>query len=152
LNRTYIKILFILTLIFGGCSAFSAFEEEKKDSFPQELTRIDSLLIAREMTNMEEEFLVNGEFPEPIGGIEKIAERIVYPQEAIEAKVEGRLLLAIEVNENGEIEKIKILRSLSGGITSAAIEALKETKFTPGTLYGKAVKATTIIPLDFRLQ
>lgn len=145
-----LTILFAIIFLSGCKSIFIEEDQASKDTI-NELSRQDSLLIIKALKDEDPEFLTKGEFPEPVGGMEAITEKIIYPAEAIEKGIEGRVLLAVRVTETGEIEKISVIKSIGGGCTLEAVKAVQETKFTPGKLNGKPVAALSIIPIDFRL-
>ncbi|KUG25566.1 hypothetical protein ASZ90_004613 [hydrocarbon metagenome] len=90
--------------------------------------------------------------PEPIGGLEGIQKRIVYPEIAKRAGVQGRVFVKAFVDENGHVVKVELLKGIGAGCDEAAMEAVKNTKFTPGRQRGKAVKVQVSIPIVFRLQ
>jgi TonB family protein len=144
--------LLVILLMAGILSSCESRNVSGRQSFPTDLTKQDSILIARELSALDEEFLLKGEFAQPVGGINAIARKIIYPQEAIDDKIEGRVLLAVDIDESGSIDKIKVVRGVAGGCTLAAIQAVKDTRFTPATLNGTPVRSTTILPLDFRLK
>ncbi len=46
----------------------------------------------------------------------------------------------------------KIIKGIGAGCDEAAIDAVKQTKFTPGKQKGKPVKVQVSIPIVFKLQ
>jgi TonB family protein len=77
----------------------------------------------------------------------------VEPQmtpEAREAKVEGSVLLSIEVDSQGIPRKIKAIRRMEYGLTERAIEAVKQWHFKPGRKDGKPVRVKATIEINFR--
>ncbi len=90
--------------------------------------------------------------PDPIGGIRGIAKNVVYPVEAKKAGVEGRVVIQALVDENGDVIKTSVVKSLGSGCDEAALKAIKKTKFTPGMNKGKKVKAEVTIPVSFKLN
>lgn len=90
--------------------------------------------------------------PEPVGGYAAMFKKIVYPDVAKNAGVEGKLYLLVYVNENGGVDDIKVVKSLGAGCDEAAIKAIKDTKFKPGKNAGVAIKVKLSIPVSFKLQ
>ena len=90
--------------------------------------------------------------PQPIGGLEGIQKRIVYPEIAKRAGVQGRVFVKAYVDENGGVVKVELLKGIGAGCDEAAMEAVKNTKFTPGKQRGKSVKVQVSIPIVFKLQ
>lgn len=108
-----------------------------------------------ETKKVEEEpvyFVAVEEMPEPIGGIQAIQSKIVYPEIAKRAGVEGRVYVLAFVDEAGEVTKAEILKGLGAGLDEAALKAVRATKFKPGKQRGKPVKVQVSIPIVFRLQ
>jgi TonB family protein len=86
-----------------------------------------------------------------------ITESIVkpeYPEEARDAGVTGVMLVEAEVLPDGTPGKITVKEGIAGypGFDQAAIEAVRQWRFTPGTLNGEPVKAKVMIPLEFDLD
>lgn len=97
-------------------------------------------------------FVAVEEMPEPIGGIAAIQSKIVYPEIAKRAGVEGKVYVLAFVNEQGEVTKAEIIKGLGAGLDEAALKAVKTTKFKPGKQRGKPVRVQVSIPIVFKLQ
>jgi protein TonB len=97
-------------------------------------------------------FVAVEEMPEPIGGIQAIQSKIVYPEIAKRAGVEGKVYVLAFVNEQGIVTKAEIIKGLGAGLDEAALGAVKQTKFKPGKQRGKPVKVQVSIPIVFKLQ
>lgn len=97
-------------------------------------------------------FVAVEEMPEPIGGIQAIQSKIVYPEIAKRAGVEGKVYVLAFVNEQGDVTKAEIIKGLGAGLDEAALNAVKQTKFKPGKQRGKPVKVQVSIPIVFKLQ
>ena len=74
-----------------------------------------------------------------------------YPDFAKKAKVQGTVVLEVDVYIDGRIGEIRVKRSVPG-LDEAAIEAVRAVKFKPGKTNGKPVNTTVIIPIEFRLN
>ncbi len=90
------------------------------------------------------------EMPEPIGGIAAIQSKIVYPEIARRAGVEGRVFVVAYVDETGRVTKAEITKGIGSGCDEAAIDAVMKTKFKPGVQRGKPVKVKITIPILFK--
>jgi len=90
--------------------------------------------------------------PRPIGGVAGIQKKIVYPESAKKAGLEGRVFIRAYIDENGNIVHSEILKSAGSVLDSAALKAVKGTKFIPGKQNGKPVKVQVVIPIAFRLN
>ena len=90
--------------------------------------------------------------PEPIGGIEEMIKNVVYPISAKEAGIQGKVLVKTIIDENGNVTETSILKSVNEDCDKAAMDAIKKTKFTPGTKDNKPVKTEITIPIMFKLS
>lgn len=97
-------------------------------------------------------FVAVEEMPSPIGGLKAIQEKIVYPEKAKQNGVEGRVYVKAFVNKKGVVEKVIIIKGIGYGCDSVAIEAVKTTKFKPGTQRGKKLPVQVSIPIKFQLD
>jgi TonB family protein len=76
----------------------------------------------------------------------------VYPPSLKEKEIEGKVLLAATIDENGKVVNIKVKRSDNELFSQAAIAALKQSSFAPGEQNGKPVTTTIDIPIAFILD
>jgi len=109
----------------------------------------------KEEKKVEEEptyFVAVEEMPEPIGGIKGIQEKIVYPEIAKRAGVEGKVYVLAFVDESGTVTKAQVLKGIGAGCDEAALTAVQKTRFKPGKQRGKPVKVQVSIPIIFKLQ
>jgi protein TonB len=90
--------------------------------------------------------------PTPIGGLEAINKKIVYPEIAKNAGIEGKVYLLVFINESGNVDDAKVIKGIGAGCDEAAVEAVKETKFSPGKNNGEAVKVKLSLPFLFKLH
>ncbi|HXG38067.1 MAG TPA: energy transducer TonB [Bacteroidota bacterium] len=99
----------------------------------------------------DEYFMVVEELPELIGGYEGLMRRLVYPQVALRAGIQGRVQLIAYVNERGDVDKVEVISGLAGGCTEAAVEAVKQSKFIPGKQRGRPVKVKVAMSIRFHI-
>jgi len=90
--------------------------------------------------------------PKPLGGPSAVFSKIIYPEEARRLSIEGIVVLKAYINENGEVDKTEITKSIGNGCDEAAIKAVTDTKFLPGRLNNQNVKAQLTIPVKFKLE
>jgi periplasmic protein TonB len=74
-----------------------------------------------------------------------------YSAEARKAKLQGIVELGIEVNASGQVTNIRVLRGLGLGLDERAIDAVRQWKFRPGTVDGRAVATRAMVEVNFRL-
>jgi TonB family protein len=91
--------------------------------------------------------------PKPIGGLKGIEEKVVYPEIARKAGIQGQVQIRVYVDKEGKPTRCEVLRSLgNNGCDEAAKRAIMETKFIPAMLRDKAIPFHLIIPIDFKLK
>ena len=91
-------------------------------------------------------------YPEPVGGIEEMIKNVVYPASAKEAGIEGKVFVKTIIDELGNVTETSIIKSVNDDCDTAAMDAIKKTKFTPGIKNNKPVKAEVTIPVMFKLS
>jgi len=74
-----------------------------------------------------------------------------YPEVARKAGLEGRVIVAAVVDENGNVIQASILYSGNPIFNEVALNAVKKIKFKPARLKDKPVKAIVRIPFVFKL-
>ncbi|MGI9105884.1 MAG: energy transducer TonB [Pyrinomonadaceae bacterium] len=75
----------------------------------------------------------------------------VYPRKARAARVSGRVLVQVQVDEEGGVASA---RTCSGplALRRPAIDAARKARFTPTMLAGKPVKITGVLTYNFMLR
>jgi periplasmic protein TonB len=73
----------------------------------------------------------------------------VYPSFALRARIRGIVILRVLVGETGTPLDVEVLRGVSGGLTEAAVDAVRRWKFLPGRHNGVPVRAWTTVPIPF---
>lgn len=99
-----------------------------------------------------EVYTVVDEMPEMIGGVSALYGEIKYPSAAIRSGIEGRVFIQFVVDKEGNVRDEKVLRDIGGGCGEAALDAVKEVKFTPGKKGGVAVNVQYSMPVTFKLE
>ncbi|NIR50617.1 energy transducer TonB [candidate division KSB1 bacterium] len=98
-------------------------------------------------------FVAYDEEPRPIGGFRAIQRALKYPEIARKAGIEGKVIVHVLVNKQGEVENTRILKSLGhSGCDDAAINAIKSVKWKPALQRDKPVKVWVAIPVIFKLK
>jgi TonB family protein len=92
------------------------------------------------------------EMPELIGGLYSIQSKIIYPEIAKRAGIEGKVFVQAFIDENGNVVNARIIKGIGGGCDESALDAVKQAKFIPGKQKGKPIKVQVTIPIVFKLQ
>jgi protein TonB len=74
-----------------------------------------------------------------------------YSEDARKARVQGTVLLRIEVNTRGQAQNITVRQGLGMGLDDRAIDAVQKWKFSPGKVNGKPAVVVAYVEVNFRL-
>jgi len=82
-----------------------------------------------------------------------VSEKIVYPNEAKEKGIQGRVILQFLVKEDGSVANVKVVRGVDKALDmEAARVVLSSPKWSPGKQKGKNVAVRYTFPVIFKLQ
>jgi protein TonB len=95
-------------------------------------------------------FVAVEEMPAPIGGLKSIQDKIIYPEIAKRAGIEGKVFVRAFVDETGTVTSAEIVKGIGAGCDEAALDAVLNTKFSPGKQRGKPIKVQVTIPILFK--
>jgi TonB family protein len=81
----------------------------------------------------------------------KLAHKVqpVYPQQAMASKLEGPVTLEATINEEGNVGKVKLVKG-QPILAQAAMEAVRQWRYSPYQLNGKPVAVRAEIVIDFK--
>ena len=75
-----------------------------------------------------------------------------YPKDAKEPKVQGVVLLSVLVDKTGLPQEIAVVRTPDSSLGQAAIDAVQQWRFEPGTKSGEPVAVRAQIEINFQLR
>ena len=85
--------------------------------------------------------------------MEYVSKNVVYPEEAKEKEIQGRVFIGFVVEKDGSIGEVKVLRGIGGGCDEEAVRVIKGMpKWKPGIQKGKPVRVSYQIPIYFKLD
>jgi len=91
--------------------------------------------------------------PEPVGGFAAIQSKLVYPEIARKAGIEGTVTVQAKISARGEVVDTRILVPLgNSGCNEAAIAAIKSVKWRPAKQRDKPIAVWVSIPVRFKLK
>lgn len=95
--------------------------------------------------------------PEFPGGLEALIkyldDNVRYPDEALKDAIEGKVIVRFDVNKDGSISDIAIVRSLQPLLDAEAIRVINAMpQWNPGTQRGKPIKVGFTLPVNFSLN
>jgi len=74
-----------------------------------------------------------------------------YSEEARKAKIQGTVVLYIEIDTHGQARNIRVRQSIGFGLDERAIDAVTHWRFRPAYRNGKPVPAAALVEVNFRL-
>lgn len=81
-----------------------------------------------------------------------IGQNMKYPAEAVAKGIEGRVLVQFVVNKEGDLQDIKVMKSIDSLLDQEAIRVISSMpKWTPGKLKGEAVNIQYVLPIQFNI-
>jgi TonB family protein len=75
-----------------------------------------------------------------------------YPEEAREAKYQGRVVLRMVIDEQGAVRDVEVVEGQPYGLTEAAVAAARTWTFHPARHRGEPVAVLYMITINFRLE
>ena len=72
-----------------------------------------------------------------------------YPWNAQRRGIHGTVVLAIAINMNGGIDKVKVVRRLDPDLDQAAVDAVRQWRFAPAEKDGEAVPFQTLVEVSW---
>ena len=75
-----------------------------------------------------------------------------YPAQARRRQREGVVQLRLTISETGVLQHCELLKDPGFGFAEAAIQAIKQSRFTAGRRDGKPVSMRVILPIRFQLE
>jgi len=93
--------------------------------------------------------------PEPVGGMatlkSHISKNLKYPQAAIDNNIKGTVVLEVNINTDGTINNITVIKGLSFGCDAEAMRLVANgPKWRPKVENGQAIKATKQVKIKFK--
>ncbi len=121
--------------VFSAMIATTSFSEEVKKAAAKGLPAEDEFVPVEQMPELIKEAMP------------------VYPKEAVEKKITGKVYIRALIDKNGDPVKVKVAKS-SGNelLDKAALEAAKKNKYEPALQNEQPVAVWVTYPVDFTLD
>ncbi len=152
-------VLLVITLSLG---VFNRAHAQEQDSTDLQLDTVRNTQPATELPEVEkkksddEVFIVVEQMPEFPGGedalLKFISDSIVYPDEAREAGLEGRVIATFIVDTAGNITNVRIANGIGMGCDEEVLRVINSMpRWIPGKQRGKPVQVQYALPVKFQL-
>lgn len=119
----------------------------------EEATLTDNVSV--ELTQEAGEFTIET-MPAFPGGMEALnkylSEKIVYPDDAKSAGIEGKVYISFIVTTEGVLSDVKVAKKVNPSLDAEALRVVKAMpKWVPGSHEGKPVSVSYVLPIAFKL-
>ncbi len=85
--------------------------------------------------------------------MEYLASHVNYPPEAVKDSIQGRVIVQLLIERNGEVSEVKVVRSVHELLDNEAVRVCKSLpKFFPGCRGGKSTAMWLTLPITFKLE
>ena len=85
--------------------------------------------------------------------MEYLASHVNYPPEAVKDSIQGRVIVQLLIERNGEVSEVKVVRSVHELLDNEAVRVCKALpKFFPGSRGGKPAAMWLTLPITFKLE
>ncbi len=101
------------------------------------------------MVNQDIYYVAVDLMPVPVGGMNNLKARVIYPPAASAHNIHGTVYVQAFIDELGIVRKTSLLKGLGYGCDQAAMNAIRQTRFEAGELHGIPVKVQMTIPIYF---
>lgn len=75
-----------------------------------------------------------------------------YPEAARKARMEGVVILEAIITAQGNVEEVKVLKSVNPLLDASAVRAVQQWKYKPATLNGRSVRVYLTVTITFNLH
>lgn len=145
--NNYRSALVLVAFIIGASLAAQETLEQE-----QAFAQLDTSLVANRMHVSEEES--EGEFEAHTLAIQSeirqhIEENIIYTEAFKAQRVGGRVLVALVLDEGGQLSDLAILKGLSKEVDALAIEVMRNLKTKVQSYQGATA---IVVPIDFKFE
>lgn len=131
-------------------------ELEVKDSILSEVVVTGLALEEKAGAEVSKIVSIPDVMPQFAGGLDALMQylgrSIKYPIVAQQAKEEGRVIVQMVIDKEGQVTEPRVIKSVSTTLDAEAIRVVNSMpRWKPGTVKGEAVRVKYTLPITFRL-
>lgn len=150
----------LITFIFCSGNIILAKSSEQDKTKESSKSVVDKKAKSETISKEEKEYSFDQVEKKPsfMGGDEYkfttwIVQNMKYPQAALKANKQGRVIVSFTVNEQGNVVDAKVLRGVSPELDKEALRVVNSSpKWEPGEAKGKKVKVRFTFPVVYKLK
>jgi len=76
----------------------------------------------------------------------------VYPDIARRARIQGAVIMLVRIRKDGTVGSMHLLATSNPMFNEAALTAVRQWRWTPGTMKGEPIEVPYVARVDFRLK
>lgn len=89
--------------------------------------------------------------PKPADGIQSLCANTIYPELAMDYKLEGDVVVLFHVDISGNVSRLKVVKSAGPAFDDSALTAVATTEWEPAKQNGKPVAVDYAQEFKYRL-
>lgn len=149
-----LPVLAVLMIVNARASAQQV---KKTDQTVYEINTKDITSVKIKNIDNDSIYQIVEVMPEFPGGTEAmmnyLSKNIKYPEEAKEQGISGRVFLSFVIEKDGSVSNVKVARGIGKLCDDEAVRVVKAMpKWNPGTMKGKPVRVSYMLPIFFKLD
>jgi protein TonB len=109
-------------------------------------------LVSHHLAGSDARILIETRFGASVAPAFLHREMPVYPMMAKKLGREGKVVLKLTIDENGNLLDVEVIDKAGYGFAEAAVEAVKKSTFLPAKKDGKPIASRALLPVRFRLE
>jgi len=125
-------------------------EREEMELAQQEMEEQEKM--REKLTDEDGVYKTVDQAPQVQGGLGSLTEEVVYPAEARDEGLEGRIYVQAVVDPDGSVREAEVIRGLGEALDQEALRVVKNAEFTPGTYNGEPVPARKTVWIQFQIR
>lgn len=164
MNRLNLKSLVLITVLAAAIIPFSLQCSKKETSEsqaslqpkPETTTLVENVIVEAQKIEPTKTETQKEKAPMKVSAADerpKLIKEIkpIYPEIARQARVQGEVVIQTYIDEEGQVYIAKVIKSIPL-LDEAAIDAVRQWKYSPAKLNGKPVRVQNVITITFRLK
>ena len=167
------NLLLLITLLLIQSIVFA--QTDNNSSVPPNEQKLNTIQIEQDTRDIERVEILTDDTPPPVieeestvfifveqnpefpGGqdamMKYLSSNSIYPQEAVNAGITGKVFLKFVVERDGKISGVEVMRGVHPLLDKEALRVVKSMpNFIPGKQNGKAVRVQYTLPVNFYLK
>lgn len=151
------RLLGKAALVAGVSLAVSSLTATAANSASQQVTSHNHTIHANDTTKRFETVGFVEQMPYFRGGndalVKYLHDNIKYPPEAVKDSIQGRVVVQLLIERNGEVAEVQVVRPVHELLDNEVVRVCKSLpRFFPGRVGRKAVAMWFTLPVEFKLS